>query len=54
MAADDHSTIEHAEYIVSDDDRRQFAEQGFVHLSGVLTEDEVAEDRRRLRPVPAP
>ena len=43
MAADDHSTIEDVEYTVSDDHRRQFAEQGYVHLAGLLTEDEVAE-----------
>jgi len=30
-------------YEIDDDDRRTFEEQGFVHLRGVLTEDEVAE-----------
>lgn len=30
-------------YIVDDDDRRRFAEDGFVHLRGILTSDEVDE-----------
>jgi phytanoyl-CoA hydroxylase len=30
-------------YVVSDEDRRRFEEDGFVHLPGVLTELEVAE-----------
>ena len=29
-------------YVIDDDDRRRFAEDGFVHLAGVLTDDEVA------------
>ncbi|MCU1388256.1 MAG: Phytanoyl-CoA dioxygenase [Ilumatobacteraceae bacterium] len=31
-----------AEYPITDDHRRQFAEQGFVHLRGVLSEEEIA------------
>jgi len=31
------------EYVVTDDDRETFARQGFVHLSGLLSEEEVAE-----------
>jgi phytanoyl-CoA hydroxylase len=30
-------------YVISDAHRRQFAEQGFVHLPGLLTEAEIAE-----------
>lgn len=35
--------IDGDEYRVSDDERRHFAEQGYVHLRGVLTDDEIAE-----------
>ncbi len=40
--------IQHTEhpgigYPITDEHRRQFAEQGFVHLTGLLTADEVAE-----------
>ena len=31
------------DYVVTDEHRRQFAEQGFVHLRGLLTDAEVAE-----------
>lgn len=31
-----------AQYVVTDEHRRRFAEHGFVHLPGVLTEQEVA------------
>jgi hypothetical protein len=31
------------EYVVTDEHRRQFAEQGFVHLPGLLSADEVAQ-----------
>ncbi len=31
------------EYVITDEHRRQFAEQGFVHLSGLLTDDEIDE-----------
>ena len=30
-------------YVIDDEDRRRFDEDGFVHLAGVLTADEVAE-----------
>ncbi len=30
------------EYAVTDEHRRQFAEQGFVHLTGLLSDDEIA------------
>ena len=43
MTAVDHSNIAGAEYIVSDEHRRRFAEEGYVHLSGLLTEAEVEE-----------
>jgi hypothetical protein len=31
------------EYVITDEHRREFAEQGFVHLSGLLTDAEVDE-----------
>ena len=41
-------------YVVDDDDRRRFAEDGFVHLPGVLDRGRGRRDRGRLRPLPAP
>ena len=35
--------INKAEYVITDEHRRQFAEQGFVHLTGLLTATEVDE-----------
>ena len=34
---------DHGSYVVSDDERTRFGRQGFVHLSGLLSEEEVAE-----------
>ena len=31
------------EYVVTDEHRRRFAEEGFVHLAGLLSADEVDE-----------
>lgn len=32
-----------ARYVIADDERRRFVEDGYVHLAGVLAEEEVAE-----------
>ena len=36
----------HLDYFVTDEHRRQFREQGFVHLAGVMSEDEIVEIER--------
>ena len=36
-------TLQDGRYVVSDEDVRRFEQDGFVHLEGLLTEDEVAE-----------
>ena len=33
----------HGRYAISEDDRRRFTEDGFVHLAGVLTEEEIVD-----------
>lgn len=35
--------VQDVEYVVTDEQRRQFAEQGFVHLPGLLSDAEIAE-----------
>ena len=34
-------------YVVTDDDRAAFQRDGYVHLRGVMSEDEMAEPSRR-------